>query len=144
MDRSIDRPIDRSIHRSIDRSIDRPHRISHRIGDRISPIGDRIASDRTSGIFSRVFLCFFACLRARAVVSCLIHSRASRVDPRSRRRRLRRRQRDLISSIVLYRYVRLLWRRVAYDMARVAARAFIRMRAQAIRARDAARECHSK
>ena len=116
MDRSIDRPIDRSIHRSIDRPIDRPHRISHRIGDRISPIGDRIASDRTSGIFSRVFLCFFACLRARAVVSCLIHSRASRVDPRSRRRRLRRRQRDLSSSCYIGTYVfcgvasRMIWR----------------------------------
>jgi len=143
MDRSIDRPIDRSIHRSIDRSIDRPHRISHRIGDRRSPIGDRIAeANRTSGIFSRVFLCFFACLRARAVVSCLIHSRASRVDPRSRRRRLRRRQRDLISSIVLYRYVRLLCMAFASRVEGACAR--IRIRAQAIRARDAARECHSK
>ena len=122
MDRSIDRPIDRSIHRSIDRSIDRPHRISHRIGDRISPIGDRIASDRTSGIFSRVFLCFFACLRARAVVSCLIHSRASRVDPRSRRRRLRRRQRDLSSSCYIGTYVFCAWR--SRRASRVAARAF--------------------
>ena len=122
MDRSIDRPIDRSIHRSIDRSIDRPHRISHRIGDRISPIGDRIASDRTSGIFSRVFLCFFACLRARAVVSCLIHSRASRVDPRSRRRRLRRRQRDLSSSCYIGTYVFCAWR--SRRASRVPARAF--------------------
>ena len=72
-----------------------------------------------------MFLCFFACLRARAVVSCLIHSRASRVDPRSRRRRLRRRQRDLSSSCYIGTYVFCAWR--SRRASRVPARAFIRM-----------------
>ena len=77
-----------------------------------------------------MFLCFFACLRARAVVSCLIHSRASRVDPRSRRRRLRRRQRDLSSSCYIGTYVfcgvasRMIWRS---RRAREGGRARIRM-----------------
>jgi hypothetical protein len=133
----IDRLIDRLIGQSIDRSIDR-------IGYRIA---SEIGSHRTSGIFSRVCGVFFR-LFARARGRFVSHSFA-RVSCR-----------PAVAStttattttgfdiIVLYRYVRLLWRRVAYDMA-FASRvergcARIRIRAHAIRARDAARECHSK